>query len=251
MTSLGKIDKQTIQEEEYALPYHYEDLFSEEKALRAIEYLDYLHLVRDELSPLHGKKVLDIGCGDGRFIYELRGKGSNLAGIDLSERAIAFARAFNPHVFFHVGSLKQFPDRKKWDAITLIEVLEHIPPSHVNSFLTEVVSRIHPGGKLIVTVPSVKRELVAKHYCHFTESTLIDLLKPHVEIVKVIGYGKKDLNRMVFETGRRLILLLHPFRHRVPFLRGARIGLIRFYRDRIGVGPTNVCTGMLAVGIKR
>ncbi len=79
-------------------------------------------IVRD----LHPISVLDAGCAMGFLVEELRKRGVDASGIDVSEYAIA-----NVHesVAEHcrVGSLAE-PLDQRYDLITCIEVLEHLPP---------------------------------------------------------------------------------------------------------------------------
>lgn len=47
-----------------------------------------------ELYDFHGKNVLDIGCGDGKYtmeLYKLIGENGSILGIDASEKAIESA----------------------------------------------------------------------------------------------------------------------------------------------------------------
>ncbi|MDX6624019.1 MAG: hypothetical protein QOE75_1951 [Solirubrobacterales bacterium] len=79
-------------------------------------------IVRD----LHPISVLDAGCAMGFLVEELRKRGVDASGFDISEYAIS-----NVHesVADHcrVGSLTE-PLNERYDLITCIEVLEHLPP---------------------------------------------------------------------------------------------------------------------------
>ena len=105
-------DQQSLQEDEYELPYHYLAVSNRllslpEKIITTPIYLNYLKAVIDELRPFQGQRILEAGCGDGRFLYELLRETDNviLHGIDYSARAISFARVFNPRVSFSVADL--------------------------------------------------------------------------------------------------------------------------------------------------
>lgn len=45
------------------------------------------------LGDVKGKKVLDLGCGEGGYARELRKRGAEVTGIDCSQAAIAYAKA--------------------------------------------------------------------------------------------------------------------------------------------------------------
>jgi ubiquinone/menaquinone biosynthesis C-methylase UbiE len=238
--------QQKIQEAEYGIPYHYKSLFSEEQEVWDIEYLDYLLRVKKKLSPFTGQKILDVGCGDGRFFHEVRGENVILWGVDYSERAIQFARAFNPSAQFVVGGVSDLPPNESFDAIVMIEVLEHIPPSQISRTLREISRRLKKGGKLVITVPSVRRGMVEKHYQHFTETSFREALSPHFNVVKVEGYGRVGLKKRMFNVLRRMCLLFFPFKDFFPFF-GMMKGWIRgIYSTHLGYGSPDECTGLLA-----
>lgn len=183
--------EQNIQEGQYEFPYHYipsadGEGFSQTKTLRwGYEYMAYLDFVLDLLAQHRFDSLLDVGCGDGRLLFELDKKFKNkkLAGIDYSARSIAFAKAFNPNIKFLVGNITKDPlTEEKYDAVTLIEVLEHIAPESAPGFLVKLAGYLKPGGMLLLTVPSKNIPLNAKHYRHFGTKDLLAALEPYFEV---------------------------------------------------------------------
>ena len=94
-------------------------------------------------------KILDFGCGIGKFVYELRDAGfTEAVGYDL----------FLKHDFQNKGSiyltndLKKF-DKSQWDVITLNHVFEHLE----NPFdvLAELQNKLLPGGKIVLRLPVI------------------------------------------------------------------------------------------------
>jgi 2-polyprenyl-3-methyl-5-hydroxy-6-metoxy-1,4-benzoquinol methylase len=204
MKTYTKLSKeQAKQEAEYVFPYHYivtrgEDSFSQTLNLSwGFEYISYISFVLDKLSRLQFKSLLDIGCGDGRFLFEARKKlpHAELAGLDFSERAVSFARILSPEANYIVGDItdKKALD-KKFDVITAIEVLEHIHPAQLPDFLESLHFFLKSGGSLIITVPSRNVRVRSKHYQHFDVGLLAEVLNPLFEISE-----KYFLNRI----GRR------------------------------------------------
>ncbi len=102
-----------------------------------------------------GGDVLDVGCGNSLWLYLVHSvrRPKSLAGVDVNEEAIAAAKK----AFSSAGvtvSLLATADPEMWpggtfDAVTLIDVLHHVPPSHQESFFGAVASRVRPGGYLI------------------------------------------------------------------------------------------------------
>jgi 2-polyprenyl-3-methyl-5-hydroxy-6-metoxy-1,4-benzoquinol methylase len=69
--------------------------------------------------------LLDIGCGDGRFLRETERRYGNkkLLGIDYSETAISWARVMNPRLRFEVRDILETPTSGEYDVVTLLEVI--------------------------------------------------------------------------------------------------------------------------------
>ena len=182
-------NQQAVQENKYAYPYHYIPRwdgynFSQTKNLSwGFEYLSYLNFVIEKASQIGFKSLLDVGCGDGRFIYELsqRFLSDHLVGLDYSRRAIDFAKIIiaDTRVECVCGDIrdKNLFD-KKFDIITLIETLEHIKLDEINAFLKGVDNYLADDGSFIITVPSKNMELKKTHYQHFDLNSLQGVLNP-------------------------------------------------------------------------
>lgn len=173
--------KQQIQDDEYSFPYHYlpsleGGSFSLARHLYwGHTYLSYIRYLCGMISDLAPARVLDVGCGDGRLLNELRANlpSAELVGVDYSERPLLFARAFGygRDVIFKRSDITQEKEHG-YDVVTLIEVLEHIPVDDVDRFFSACVEAVAPKGRIIVTVPSTNSPVNHKHYQHFSEESL-------------------------------------------------------------------------------
>jgi ubiquinone/menaquinone biosynthesis C-methylase UbiE len=142
-----------------------------------------------------GERVLDLGCGTGRFVAALREAGADPVGVDLAETALERARRNVPGADLRLvapdGSLPL--GHGEVDLVWCSEVLEHVPDTV--AFLTEVRRVLRNGGRLLVTVPDhgrIKRTLIAlAHYdAHY------DPLGQHVRF-----YTRRSLTRALHWTG--------------------------------------------------
>lgn len=183
------MEKAGMQESQYEFPYHYlpqvvGGAFSQARVLSwGYEYQSYIDYIVSVLKSLPARKsLIDIGCGDGRLIYELHRALPTLSisGSDFSSRALALAHAFTPS-----AELSTDLPGGTFDAFTLIEVLEHIPPDEISDFLKSVSAIVSSGGIGIVTVPSDTTPVQRKHYQHFSEETLRDALAPYFTVTEV------------------------------------------------------------------
>lgn len=190
------MSRKDIQEEEYEFPYHHiptHGPFSESRLLFwGYEYEAYIEEILQTLKGMSYESLIDIGCGDGRLLTELsKVSGARLVGTDFSEKALAFARAFCPSVTFQ----RDIPKEEIFDVFTLVEVLEHIPPEEISNFLTTLRRSLKPGGRGIVTVPSVAVPVNRKHYQHFSAEYLTETLSPFFAVESV-----RHLNAVSFST---------------------------------------------------
>lgn len=199
-------EKQSIQDEMYRLPYHYiprliEGNFTQTQSLRwGYEYLSYLIFLLKLIEGLNFGSVLDVGCGDGRFLNELSKQGRNcrLVGLDPSSRAIAYAKFISPEVLWVEGKLSSESPGSPFDLITLIEVIEHIEPNELDEFLSLVHYNLNSDGRLIISVPSSNIPLNKKHYQHFALPDLQRILSKRFNIDSVHYINKTCFARKVF-----------------------------------------------------
>jgi SAM-dependent methyltransferase len=111
-----------------------------------------------------GERVLDLGCGAGRFVAALRDAGAEPVGVELAEAALERARRNVPGADLRLvepdGSLPL--DHGSFDLVWCSEVLEHV--GDTAHLLLEVRRVLRAGGRLLVTVPfhgRVKAALIA------------------------------------------------------------------------------------------
>ncbi len=172
-----------LQDGQYNFPYHYIPHYDEKNRsgvrLRrlgwGLEYLCYIRHVARLVSELCPQSVLDVGCGDGRFLGMLPPSIPRKVGCDLSSRAIAFARAFNPDLEFHDSDVSTL--HEQFELVTAIEVLEHVPDDLAASFLADLGQRVLPAGRMLVCVPTTVARLQKKHWRHYNLDLLLQQVR--------------------------------------------------------------------------
>ncbi len=105
--------------------------------------------IAESLRPLDGRRVLDLGCGKGRFARALVDRGARVVGLDVSEAMLAGAdRAGLDRVR---ASARRLPFRpSSFDAAIAVEVFEHLAPQAVDDVCAEVQRVLRPGGTFVV-----------------------------------------------------------------------------------------------------
>jgi len=115
---------------------------------------------------IKGEKILDLGCGNGRF-SELVAPEDYL-GADPCEALIDLAKEKYPDKSFTlVEALKfPFPDQR-FDKVFCLAVIHHLPSAaYRRLFLAEIRRILKPGGRLVLTAwymldkPSIWRQLL-------------------------------------------------------------------------------------------
>jgi ubiquinone/menaquinone biosynthesis C-methylase UbiE len=77
---------------------------------------------------LHGRDVVDIGCGDGAFVRALAKAGANPIGIEISGAAVERARAKDPGNRYLIGSAEAIPlPDASVDVAVMMRSLHHVP----------------------------------------------------------------------------------------------------------------------------
>jgi SAM-dependent methyltransferase len=109
---------------------------------------------RFSLQSVVGKRVLDAGCGVGwGSALVLEAGAAEVVGVDLSEDAIADARARAPGAEFAVGDLLELPfDADTFDVALCFEAIEHT--GNTERTLDELARVLRPDGLLFVSSPN-------------------------------------------------------------------------------------------------
>ncbi|MGO9320161.1 MAG: class I SAM-dependent methyltransferase [Solirubrobacteraceae bacterium] len=171
-----------------------------------------------------GDRVLDVGCGEGRFTAELARAGALVVGVDVAEEPLRRARLRHPEL-----DLRLIDGEGPWeladagfDVVWAGEVIEHV--ADTAAWLSEVRRVLRSGASVLASTPAHGRlALLRLALSRRAFAERFDPLGDHLRF-----YSRDTLTRLLSEfgfeqiqvrsaggaPGARALLLAHAIRSR-------------------------------------
>ncbi len=114
------------------------------------------------------RRVLDYGCGRGFLAEKLLEIGVDVAAADDSPRSVAFVeeRFRGQKGFLGASTVDDLQKSgERFDAIFVIEVIEHLDDAALEELFERVRSVASPGATLIITTPNAEKLRASEVYC--------------------------------------------------------------------------------------
>jgi ubiquinone/menaquinone biosynthesis C-methylase UbiE len=108
----------------------------------------HVQLLLEYFGELAGRRVLDVGCGKGRFARVLRERhpGCEIWGLDI---ALAMLKCVPPDIRICAGSMTELPfPAGAFDAAYATESLEHAVD--IPRAVAEICRVVRPGGRIVI-----------------------------------------------------------------------------------------------------
>lgn len=116
-----------------------------------------------------GGKILEAGCGLGRWVIYFREKGYDIIGIDLAKEAVEAAKTFDPTAPVFIDDIlhANYPDGY-FNAVISLGVVEHFEEGPIQA-LKEAHRLLAKDGLLFISVPlqNTFRRLLINHLKRF------------------------------------------------------------------------------------
>lgn len=100
-----------------------------------------------------GRRLLDVGCGNGHFVAEIGTAGWHADGIDLDAVSVAAGRTLGLELEVQSVEERAASHPGAYDAVTLSHVVEHV--AEPVEFLRSVRTLLRPGGVVWVATPNL------------------------------------------------------------------------------------------------
>jgi 2-polyprenyl-3-methyl-5-hydroxy-6-metoxy-1,4-benzoquinol methylase len=142
-------------------------------------------------------RVLDVGCGEGRFTAELVRAGTTVIGVDVAEEPLRRARARHPGLDVRMVSVDgPWPlQDASFDVVWAGETIEHVVDTA--GWLSEVRRVLRSGGSLLLSTPAHGRlAMLGLAISHRKLDTHFDPLSDHLRF-----YTSRTLSRLLEDFG--------------------------------------------------
>ena len=162
------------------------DLNSEDSILgwykSSFDYYDkflnqYLRLSDD-------KKILELGCGIGGFLYFLKKSGcENFLGVDISEEQLSICQKYVTTKVVHEDVLSFLKKNDhKYDLIVLLDLIEHLAKDKIIQFIELLYKTLNLNGRILIRTPNM--------------SSLFGLQSRYIDFTHEVGFTEESIKQV-------------------------------------------------------
>ncbi len=185
---------------------------------RCLPWIDDVQVVYEHLHRYYlaasigaGRRILDLGCGEGYGSAILAEAGpASVLGVDIDQLSIEYARETyrRPNLSFAVGaapSLSDFPSAG-FDLVVCFEVIEHLEEQEAT--LSEIVRLLAPEGVLFMSTPD--RAIYSEDRSYRNPFHVREMNEPEFTALLARSFSHLTMWGQNVTAGSFLIPLRHP-----------------------------------------
>lgn len=166
----------------------YDEISKKKKGMRSFWHHLKFQRIKDYLETTEVASIVDYGCFCGTFLGSLdNNQIKEQFGLDILQDQIDYAKDKYQTDFRKFMLIDEFGkefQEKKVDAMTVVEVIEHLEVSQIKEILQFATQRINAGGKLIMTTPNY--------------TSMWPLLEIILNKVSDVNYEEQHITRFTF-----------------------------------------------------
>jgi 2-polyprenyl-3-methyl-5-hydroxy-6-metoxy-1,4-benzoquinol methylase len=158
-----------------------------------------------------GKRLLDVGCGNGGFLLRTQQAGWSVQGIEIDPLAVQCARQAGLSV--HEGAFDALSNRDEFDVVTCSHVIEHVHEPLV--LLHSMKTYLRPGGTIWFATPnaqSIGHKLFGASWLHLDSPRHLQIFSRQglADLLAQAGFVNVHFNRRgrgaksTFQQSRRI-----------------------------------------------
>jgi len=173
--------------------------------------LSWSHKQFLKYKPIPGGRLIDIGCGDGFFLYEAKKIGYKVTGIDFDKEAIEKGKKLYGLSELYSDNLENFllNCSGKFDIITLFDVLEH--SENPVKLIEDINKILKLNGVIIISLPNRDRwpkstipkklDSPPHHLTRWNISAVTKFLENHGFQIKKVVFSRSYTYNILFSIG--------------------------------------------------
>jgi SAM-dependent methyltransferase len=144
-------------------------------------------------------KILEAGCGLGRWVLYLKSKGCDITGIDIARDGLVRITSHEPEAKVVAGNIESLPfNDNTFDTVISLGVVEHLEHG-TEKALSEFRRVLKPGGALLLAVPyqNIVRTLMIRPLRWLYKKIIARGSRPFSEY----RYIRREVVRMIAKAG--------------------------------------------------
>jgi 2-polyprenyl-3-methyl-5-hydroxy-6-metoxy-1,4-benzoquinol methylase len=178
-----------------------------------VKYMPWGMLIREILDIISkipkGSEVLDLMCGPGYLLNELKQKKPDLklTGVDLEEEYIRYGKKHYPGITFIEHDALDWKTTKKYDVVLVTAGVHHVSYTEQPLFIKKVASLLKKNGVAIIADPYIddydteeERKVAAAKLGHEYLVTTIENTGPDEQIKAAIDLISNDIFLVEYKT---------------------------------------------------
>lgn len=160
------------------------------------------------LWPLPGRRLLELGFGNGEFAHWSTEQGALYCGIEKLDELVSAGHAAGYRVFSSESDLEDHLGASSLDGIVAFDVFEHLDVNQLHQTLGELNTYLRPGGLIVGRVPSGDSPFArAIQYGDITHKSVLGSSAIH-QVAARCGLEVLQVREPAFPIGRQGLMPL-------------------------------------------